>query len=128
MSEVVKLMFVQFLISAASWTRIVEKQTHHLEWFVRFELTGQEWWPKAKHGALLATAHLSLQHTCPICGSLIQIGLPQKHSVLHTNDISCKLKVSKLQFLVLLKYSKNVHEMLCSYCLRFSFCSFWSSH
>lgn len=124
MSEVLKLVLVQFLISAASWTRIVEKQTHHLEWFVRFELTGQEWWPKAKHRALLATAHLSLQHTCP---SLIQIHSPQKHCVLHTNDISSKLKVSKMHFLVLFKYSKNVHEMLCSYCLRFSFCSFWLS-
>lgn len=40
----VKLMFVKFLISAANWTRILRDLTHHLEWSMRCELTGQEWW------------------------------------------------------------------------------------
>lgn len=61
MSQVVRLMFVQFLISAVSRTRILEDLTHRLEWSMRFRLTGQEWWPRAKQQALLATAHLSLQ-------------------------------------------------------------------
>ena len=90
MSQVVRLMFVQFLISAASWTRILEDVTHHLEQSMRFELTGQEWWPKAKQQASLARAHLSVQHTCPIGRSLIQIAFPQKHTV-HNDDISSKL-------------------------------------
>lgn len=52
MSQLAKLMFVKFLISAASWTRILKDLTHHLEWSLRFELTGQEWWPKAKQQGL----------------------------------------------------------------------------
>lgn len=39
----VSLVFVKFLISAASWTRILKDPTCHLEWSLRFELTGQEW-------------------------------------------------------------------------------------
>lgn len=42
-------MFVQFLISAAGRTGILQKETHHPECFERSELTGQEWWPAAKH-------------------------------------------------------------------------------
>lgn len=60
-SDVVKLMFVQLLISAAGRTGILQKETHHSECFVSFELTGQEWWPAAKHQVFLAATHLSLQ-------------------------------------------------------------------
>lgn len=127
MSQVVKLMFVQFLISAASWTRILEDLTHHLEWYMRFELTGQEWWPRAKQQAFLATAQL--QHTCPIGRSLIQISFPQKHTVLHNNerDIIKKQWAFKgmLIAFVSLNYSiQNVHVILCIFCFCSSF-SFW---
>lgn len=109
-------MFVQLLISAASRTRILTKQRHYLEWFVRFELTGQEWWPVAKQ-AFLDTAHLTLQHIC-----LLQIR--QKHSALNTNEIGTKLTVYKLHFVVLL--IQLITSMNC-YCLHFFFCLPWST-
>lgn len=62
-------MFVQFLISAAGWTGILQEETHHPECFERSELTGQEWWPAAKHqcSVFLAAAHLSVQPGETLC-------------------------------------------------------------
>lgn len=55
----VSLVFVKFLISAASWTRILKDLMCHLEWSLRFELTGQEWWPTVRQQTFFANSTLS---------------------------------------------------------------------
>lgn len=71
-------MFVQFLISAAGRTGILQEETHHPERFERSELTGQEWWPAAKH-----------QSRCFFFPLAADLGVQQalRHCVPSMNDV-----------------------------------------